>query len=57
MLFFIVQTIFGVITIIALAIGALSLKRSSLAQHAIEDESRNYTQLVEEISALKSLLS
>ena len=53
---FMLLTVFGIIAIIALAIGALGLKRSVTAQNAIEEELRNHTHLMEEISALKVFL-
>ena len=53
---FMLLTVFGVIAIIAVTIGVLGLKRSLTAQHAIEEELRNYTHLIEEISALKVVL-
>ncbi len=53
---FMLLTMFGIIAVVALAIGALGLERSLTAQHAIEEESRNYTHLMEEISALKVFL-
>ena len=46
-----------VITLAALAIGALSLRGSSNAQLSSAQASQHYTHLMEEISALKSLLS
>ena len=52
-------TVLAVITFTALAVGALSLKGSSKAQLAVDaltEESVNYTYLMDEISALKSLL-
>ena len=53
---FMLLTVFGVIAIVALAIGALGLKKNLTAQHAIEEKLRNYTHLIEEISALKVFL-
>ena len=53
---FMLLTVFGIIAIIALAIGALGLKGSLTAQNAIEEELRNHTYLMEEISALKVFL-
>lgn len=50
-------TTFGVFVFIALAIGALGLRGSSNAQLAIAKQSQDYTHLMEEISALKSVLS
>lgn len=53
---FMLLTVFGIIAIVALAIGALGLKGSLTAQNAIEEELRNHTYLMEEISALKVFL-
>ena len=53
----ILLTIVVVITLAALAIGALSLKGSSNVQLASAKGSQDYTHLMEEVSALKSLLS
>ena len=53
----ILLTIIVVITLAALAIGALSLRGSSNAQLSSAQASQDYTHLMEEISALKSLLS
>ena len=50
-------TTFGVITFIALAIGTLGLRGSSSAQLATAKQSQDYAHLMEEISALKSVLS
>ena len=46
----------AVLTFIALAIGALGLRQSSNTQPIIAERPQNYTYLIEEISALKSLL-
>ena len=53
----IVLTTFGVIVFVALAVGALGLRGSSNAQFVIARQSQDYTHLMEEISALKSVLS
>jgi hypothetical protein len=53
---FMLLTVLGLFAVVALAIGALGLERSLTAQHAIEEASRNYTHLMEEISALKVFL-
>ena len=50
-------TVLAVLTLTALAIGSLSFRASSNVQFAIADASQNYTYLMEEISAVKSLLS
>ena len=53
----ILMTVVAVITLAALAVGALSLRGSSNAQLASAQGAQDYTYLMEEISALKSLLS
>ena len=53
----ILLTAVAVITLVALAVGALSLRGSSSAQMASAQGAQDYTYLMEEISALKSLLS
>jgi hypothetical protein len=53
----ILMTVMGVITFVALAIGALSMRGSSTAQLASAQASQDYTHLMEEISALKSFIS
>ena len=52
----IILTVLAVITFIALAIGSLGLRGSTGAQFVTMKETQNYTYLMEEISALKSLL-
>ena len=53
----VILTTFGVIVFIAIAVGALGLRGSSSAQLTVAKQSQDYTHLVEEISALKSVLS
>ena len=51
------MTVLAVLTFIALAIGSLGLRESINTQFVTAKETRNYTYLMEEISALKSLLA
>ena len=53
----ILMTVIAVITFIALAIGALSLRGNSTTQMASAQASQDYKNLVEELNALKSLIS
>ena len=50
-------TVLAVITFIALAVGALGMRSSSNAQLSIAEGARNYTTLMEELSALRNLLT
>ena len=50
-------TILAVIMFIALVIGTLGLRRTSNAELAIAEVAQNYTDLMEEMSALKSFLA
>ena len=53
----ILMTVIAVITFVALAIGALSLRGNSNTQMAVAQASLDYNKLMEEINALKSLIS
>ena len=53
----ILMTVVAVITLVALAIGALSLRGTSDAQMASAQASQEYTHLMEEISTLKSFIN
>ena len=52
----IIMTVVAIITLAALAIGALSLRGSSTAQLASVQRAQDYTHLLEEMSTLKSLV-
>ena len=53
----ILMTVIAVITFVALAIGALSLRGNSTTQMASTQASQDYNNLMEELNALKSLIS
>ena len=53
----ILMTVIAVITFVALAIGALSLRGNSTTQMASAQASQDYNNLMEELNALKSLIS
>ena len=53
----IIMTVVAIITLAALAVGALSLRGSSTAQLASVQRAQDYSHLLEEMSALKRLVS